>query len=302
MRNVSGTISSIFILTRTKEDILYIVDRENHRILESDLKGGMAEIILGRSDGSSGSDTQSFDHPNDIYVSSSTFKRYVVDTFNHRILVFEPNSKEGSIIFGTGQPVIESIETTGLNQPMSITMDNNQTLYIADYGNNRIVSFNLQNNQVNSYLNGSIDSNIDRHEYVLTPISIKYSFKSDSFVIGQEKGFNVIRWKKGEKRWTLIAGSASSQLNGTSRTLFNEVCSINVDEYDNTYVNDCQNNRIQFYRGDLTKGKTIAGVIQAPGNNSYLFNGSTSIALDSNKNLYVADSNNTRIQKFIQLF
>lgn len=184
---------------------------------------------------------------------------------------------------------------------MSITMDGNQTLYIADFKNNRILSIHTTNPNEKKIILALPDENRDRHEYVITPISIKYSSKSSSLVIGQQTGYNAIRWIIGESRWKLVAGSASSELSGTSRTLFNNVCSINIDEFDNTYVNDCENARIQFYRGDLTKGKTIAGVLQAPGNNSYLFNHSTSIALDKAKNLYVADSKNYRIQKFIQL-
>lgn len=198
-----------------------------------------------------------------------------------------------------GQIVNETTTVTGLNHPMSITMDDNSILYIADYGNNRILGIHLTD-ESNRFVVIPSSAN-QRNEYIYTPISIKYSFNDQTLVVAQEKGFNVVRWNFINKSWTLIAGSASSELSGTSRTLFNQLCSINIDKKNNTYVNDCNNYRIQFYKGDLTKGKTIAGVIQAPGNNSYLFNQSNSIALDSKFNLFVADSNNYRIQKFLQL-
>ena len=200
----------------------------------------------------------------------------------------------------SGQPVNETNQITGLYQPMSITMDEiNSILYIADYGNNRILSIDSTDTNKRTIVIPS--SSNQRNQFISTPISIKYSSQTRSLVIAQEKGFNVVRWILGDQSWTLIAGSASSELSGTSRTLFNQLCSINIDKKENSYVNDCRNSRIQFYKGDLTKGKTIAGVIQAPGNNSYLFNYSTSIALDSKFNLFVADSNNFRIQKFLQL-
>ena len=186
--------------------------------------------------------------------------------------------------------------TDQLNSPMSLTIQAKVNLFIADYGNNRIVLFNLTTGLSTLYLN---QINSDRSTYVLTPISIKAD--SNSLVIAQATGFNVIRWVKDSPKWSLIAGSASSDLNGTSRTLFNQLCSSTIDAFGNTYVNDCYNQRIQFYAGDMTKGRTIAGVIQARGNNIYTFNFPTAIALDTNLNLYVADSNNFRIQKFNSL-
>jgi hypothetical protein len=182
---------------------------------------------------------------------------------------------------------------------MSLTMDDSSLLYIADYGNNQILSCNLTTNQSKIYI--GYNPNGNRHTYVLTPISIKYDSQSNSLVIAQQFGYNVVRWKLDSNSWTLIAGSASSELSGRSRTLFNQLCNVNIDQFNSTYVVDCFNQRIQYYRGDLTQGKTIAGVIQAPGNSSYLFNNATSITFDINYNLYVADSYNYRIQKFPQL-
>lgn len=179
---------------------------------------------------------------------------------------------------------------------MSITMGSSSTIYIADYGNNRIIEYNLNTTKSQIYL--ELKSDKERHQYVLTPISIKYDVNSNSLVIAQEYGYNVIRWIINSSAWTLIAGSASSDLSGTSRTLFNRLCDIDIDSQNNTYVDDCYNQRIQFYNGDLTKGRTIAGVILAIGNNSYIFNTPSAIKLDKDNNIYVADTLNYRIQFF----
>jgi len=191
--------------------------------------------------------------------------------------------------------------TTQLNQPMALTMDENYIIYVADYGNNRIVSCSQTNTMITVII--PYNSNGDRNTYVYTPISIQYDSYTNSLVIAQQMGYNVIRWSLNSTTkttsWTLIAGSASSELSGTSRTLFNEVCYTDIDQFGHTYVVDCYNQRIQYYLGDLIQGRTIAGVIQASGNNSYLFNYPTTLTYDSKMNLYVADSNNYRIQKFI---
>jgi sugar lactone lactonase YvrE len=182
---------------------------------------------------------------------------------------------------------------------MSVTMDGNSNLYIADYGNNRIIQLNLTTNQSQILIPYNINGN--RNTYVYTPISIKFDQITNTLVIGQQLGYNVVRWSMETSYWQLIGGSANSNLNGTSRTLFNSVCSIDIDDQSNTYVNDCYNQRIQFFQGDGTPGKTIAGVIQATGNTSFLFNQPTAITFDQNNNLYVADSNNFRIQLFQRL-
>lgn len=181
---------------------------------------------------------------------------------------------------------------------MSVTIDNNSTMYIADYGNNRIISYYLINKQSQIYLDYATHKDSDRQTYVITPITIKYDLTTDTIVIAQELGFNVIRWNKTSLSWSLIAGSASSELNGTSRTLFNNLCYVTVGQYGYVYVADCYNQRIQFYKTDLSKGKTIAGVISARGTNSYTFNQPTSVTFDLENNLYVSDSMNYRIQKF----
>jgi hypothetical protein len=183
---------------------------------------------------------------------------------------------------------------------MSVTMDTKKNnIYIADYGNDRIIQFNLDNQNTQIFL--QFNPNNDRNTCVKTPISVRFDIQSTTLVIAQEQGFNVIRWDLNSTYWTLIAGSASSELQGTSRTLFQTLCGANIDSLGNTYVADCNNQRIQFYQGDLTKGRTIGGVIGASGNNTYLLYYPTATILDGNSNLYVADSNNFRIQMFKQL-
>ena len=162
-----------------------------------------------------------------------------------------------------------------------------------------MISFNLISNQTNIHL--EYKNNLARDRYVLTPISVKYDSLTKSLVIAQELGFNVIRWRIDSSTWTLVAGSALSDLNGTSRTLFNKLCQVAINSKNNTFVADCYNQRIQFFRADLTPGKTLAGVISAKGSNAYLFDQPTAIALDQRQDLYVADSNNFRIQMFQQI-
>ncbi|CAF3804612.1 unnamed protein product [Rotaria sp. Silwood1] len=288
------TLGNISGLSFDGDYNLYIVDKTKHRIvsLTDDIT-----IIVGHPNGTNGNDSTSLNFPNDIYIDKSN-NIYIADTNNHRIQVWNKESKQVTTIFGTDG---KGTGTNQLDSPMSVTMDDNSCIYIADYGNNRIISFNISNNQANKYLEKT--NNLERHQYVETPISIKFDSVTKTIVIAQEKGYNVIRWNINSEYWTLIAGSASSDLTGISRTLFNKLCYVYVDKYAHIYVADCINQRIQFFTysaTELVKGRTIAGVISAVGNNSYIFNHPTAITLDQYGNLFVADSLNYRIQKFKQ--
>ncbi|CAF1104887.1 unnamed protein product [Rotaria magnacalcarata] len=273
---------------------LYIVDKTYHRVYRLNKDYNVLKFI-GSANGLAGSDLNSLNSPHDIYIASPN-KIYIADTNNSRIVCWDPSIGNLSLVYGsTNSP------TNPLNSPMSVTMDSNSIMYVADYGNNRIVSFNINDKLPKFSLELASNQNNERETYVITPITIKYDTTMNSIIIAQETGYNVIRWDTSSTpaKWTLIAGSASSELSGTSRTLFNKVCYANVDPYGNTYVADCYNQRIQYYQGDLTKGRTIAGVILAKGTNPYLFNQPTSVTLDKDNNLYVSDSNNYRIQKFL---
>ena len=55
-----------------------------------------------------------------------------------------------------------------------------------------------------------------------------------------------------------------------------------------------------FFSIDQSTGVTIAGMTGVAGNSSTLLNSPYSVALDSQLNLYVSDTNNHRVQKFFR--
>ncbi|CAF1130768.1 unnamed protein product [Adineta steineri] len=291
LNGINNSLGIISSLAFDSQSNLYLCDQTMHRILQYSSVQMNLILIAGYANGTNGSDVNSFNSPNDIYIDSSN-QIYVADTLNHRIIKRTKDSNQGTIIVGTGTSGSASNQ---LNSPMSLTMGGD-CLYIADYGNNRIIQYNLTTSTANIYI--GYDTTQLRNTYVYTPISIRYHSPTTSLVIGQQLGYNVVRWTLGGKNWNLIAGSVSSDLNGTSRTLFNRICSVAVDTQMDTYIADCDNQRIQFFQGDGTKGRTIAGVIQAIGNNSYIFNQPNAIVLNTNLDFYVADSINYRIQMF----
>ena len=285
-RNQSlGEVSS---LAFDADDHLYIVDKSKHRVLKR-LGSSALLLVVGHINGSEGSNSLSLHSPNDI-VLHGTSNLYVADTFNDRIQFYANGSREGvTLLLGTGSSAIK--------RPMSLAVDRRSSvLFIADYGNDRIIRFDLTSKEWTILIDRS--TGLDRSSYLRNPISIQFDERNGTLLVAQESSFNIVRCPVPFSRWTLVAGSAGSDLSGTSRTLFNQLCSFSLDSSGKVLVADCINERIQYFDDDLAKGRTVAGVIRANGSNPYVFRRPTSIAFDSKDNLHVADSLNYRIQVF----
>ncbi|CAF1580445.1 unnamed protein product, partial [Didymodactylos carnosus] len=71
-----------------------------------------------------------------------------------------------------------------------------------------------------------------------------------------------------------------------------------IDRNQNVYVADYNNQRVQQWQSGQKNGSTIAGVTDQGGNGFNQFNRPTSVFVDTNDNLYVADRDNYRIQRW----
>lgn len=96
-----------------------------------------------------------------------------------------------------------------------------------------------------------------------------------------------------------MTGSASGAA-GNSSTTLNSPWGVTFDFLGNVYVADRYNHRIQFYQVNQTNVTTIAGTSTISGTSAIRFNEPISVELDSQLNLYVADAQNERIQKFFR--
>ena len=129
------------------------------------------------------------------------------------------------------------------------------------------------------------------------PFAIYLDLTSNSLIIANRGVNNIVKWVLGASTWTLLVGSGSGS-SGSSSTLLNGPCGVILDPLGNIYVADTSNHRIQFFRKGQTNGTTVAGVTGVSGSTDLLLSGPYAIRLDIDNSLYVADTNNQRIQKF----
>jgi len=131
------------------------------------------------------------------------------------------------------------------------------------------------------------------------PIGLLFDAYSNNLIIANAGGCNIVRYTFGATNWQRIVGAINGTCGSTS-TLLNSPHDMAFDPMGNLYVADRNNHRIQFFNADQLNGTTIAGITSSVDNNATTLNAPSSVKLDGQLNLYVADRHNHRIQKFLR--
>ncbi|CAF4357657.1 unnamed protein product, partial [Rotaria magnacalcarata] len=188
--------------------------------------------------------------------------------------------------------------TNQLCYPYNVIRDSSTgNIYVADTVNQRVVRY-LPGASSGTVVAGGNGQGFNNYQ-LNYPIGLYYDSSTNSLVIANAGANNIVRWVIGASNWTLLAGSQNGTIGATSTLLYYPVCAT-FDLYGNMYVADTYNHRIQFFASGSQTGTTIAGVAGTQGSNSTLLKFPYTLILDSNLNMYVADSANQRIQKFLR--
>jgi hypothetical protein len=285
--------------------------------------------------GSSGSALNQLNSPWNIYLDQKTNILYIADSQNHRIVKWLPNASSGTIIVGTGTSGSQPYQ---LNTPRDVFVDSLDNIYVADAGNIRVQFFPngstigttvsatwgvgavygvfVYNQSIYAcdYTNGAVWDNG-------TTAAGNQGLGSNSNQLNQPQGFTVdalnnqstmyvanskqhtiVQWLPGASTGSVVAGTngIANNLNNT----FNFPLAVKLDSFSNLFVVDNNNHRIQLYcryPSISSNGRTIAGVTSISGISAMYLNYPAGLALDSSLNLYVSDTSNHRIQKFMRI-
>ena len=312
---ISGSPGSANNQLNTPHDIfldyannLYIADRENHRIQKYLFGSSIGQRVAGNVTVGSSSDKLRF--PSRVLLDSNE-DLYIADTFNHRIQFWRKGDNFGTTVAGTGKknkqnkvifPSYNSLSlgsagnsSNELDNPYGIVLHpTSNTFYIADSFNNRIMSYILGNNSGTLVFgfNGGGNNNTQLYR----PVGLHFDILTNSLVITNHAAHKIVRYVLGSSLSTLIVGGAY----GTTPAQFANPTEATFDPMGNLYVSDKSNHRIQFFYAGQLNGTTIAGITSVNGTNSTTLALPNSLRLDSQLNLYVADTYNHRIQKFLR--
>lgn len=247
--------------------------------------------VSGSADGTNGAASFAIDAANlcGIAVDTNSGSVYVADTGNSTIRRLTPAGADWVVTTIAGQPGVTG-SSDGTNNaatfyyPAGLTLGTNGNLFVLDTLNSLVREISPQGTNwvtktVAAFPGGSIEYGItcDEHGNLFTVSS------SQIQEISPTNDWQVV---------PIAGGAAFAGLEG-----------IAVDTNDNLYVVDAIDSNVHelVYSGSNWVDKTIAGVSGVSGyadgtNAASAFNSPASIALDSQGNLYVADSGNDTIR------
>ncbi|CAF4176562.1 unnamed protein product, partial [Adineta steineri] len=290
----ANRFSEPYVLKFDSSNALIVSDTLNHRVQKWIIGNSSGITVIGHANGTAGSSSASLYRPVGLALDSSD-NIYVADKSNDRIMFWANGASSGSMIAGTGS---SGSANNQFSNPNMIERDSNSgTLYISDVNNHRIIEY-LQGASSSTVMAGGNGPGLNTSQ-LWFPFGFTLDLSTNSLIIANYAAHNVVRWVIGATDWTLLAGSATGA-SGSSSTLLNNPVGVALDQYHNLYVADAANHRIQFFLAGQFSATTIAGLTGSPGISATQLNKPYGILLDGQLNLYVADSANNRVQRFLR--
>ncbi|CAF4431634.1 unnamed protein product [Rotaria sp. Silwood2] len=176
----------------------------------------------------------------------------------------------------------------GINQlsnPWGLYVDDDQTVYVADRANHRIVEWKwgATSGQVVAGENGQGSG---AHQ-LYNPLDVIVDKERDSLIICDHWNRRVVRWPR---------------RNGTSgETIISNIdCwGLTMDENGSLYVTDNGKGEVRRYRRGESKGTVVAGV-NGSGNRLDQLSDPQYVFVDRDHSVYVSDERNHRVMKWVE--
>ncbi|CAF1354135.1 unnamed protein product [Rotaria sp. Silwood1] len=227
----------------------------------------------------------------------------------------------------------EGSEINQLDYPEGLYVDDDQTIYVADWLNHRIVEWKSGATNGKVVAGGNGGGN-EAHQLYL-PQDVIIDKESDSLIISDRENRRVVGWSRrngtrgetiisniacigltmddngslyvvdvekhevrrykiGDTQGTVVAGG-----NGKGHRLDQLSYShyVFVDRDHSVYVSDWENNRVMKWEEGAKQGIVVAGG-QGQGNNLTQLNHPQGVFVDQLGTVYVADSHNNRIMRW----
>jgi sugar lactone lactonase YvrE len=184
-----------------------------------------------------------------------------------------------TIVGGNGQ----GERLNQLSLPYSIFIDDNQTIYVADCGNDRIVSWKQgeKNGQIVAGGNGKGN----RTNQLNGPSGVIADKNNNSFIICDRDNRRVVQW--------------SSQTGASKHLIISNIdcCGLAMDNNGNLYVSDTEKHEVRRWRIGDDHGTIVAGGY-GKGDQLNQLNCPIYIFVDQHYSVYVSDSKNHRVMKW----
>lgn len=286
---------------------------ENKRVLASvPRKAGMGEDLIGDGNVST---SAKLSFPSAI-APDQNGNLYISDTYNHRIRKLDIKNGIISTVVGNGRDGFKGDKgpatEASLSEPTGIVLDQEGNIYIADLRNNKIRKVEKATGIINTFAGNGDDfftgDDAPAVDAALSgPGGLAIDKKGNIYIADTFN--NCIRMVDAKTGIiSTVAGDGDrykyNQM-GTSTKSLSRPYSIAIDSEGNIYTTDSDNHlirRIDKKSGEITNiagnGKIGISPDGTPSNEAML-NYPFGLAIDSDNNIYVADTFNHRIRKII---
>ncbi|CAF5131807.1 unnamed protein product, partial [Rotaria sp. Silwood1] len=177
----------------------------------------------------------------------------------------------------------EGSETNQLYHPFGLYVDDDQTIYVADYGNHRIVEWKSGATNGKVVAGGNGEGN-GAHQ-LNGPFDVIIDKEDDSLIISDGWNSRVVRWPR---------------RNGTrGETIISNISCIGLTMDDNgfLYVVDYKEHEVRRYKIGDTKATVVAGG-NGQGNRLDQLSNPRYVFVDRDHSVYVSDNENHRVMKW----
>ena len=164
-------------------------------------------------------------------------------------------------------------------------IDDDQTIYIADYENHRIVEWKKNSNNSQIVAGGNGEGN--RNDQLNEPVKVVIDQQNDSLIICDQGNRRVVRWPRRNGRTGEILIS-------------NILCwDLMMDKDGYLYVSDREKHEIRRWKIGEENGTIVAGG-NGQGDRLDQLNNPTNIFIDEDHSVYVSDKDNHRVMKWVK--
>jgi sugar lactone lactonase YvrE len=264
-------------LSITENDVMYISDVGNHRIVVVDLNSATKKFTIGSGPGSN---LSQFNHSSDHFIVNTSL--YVLDTDNRRVQKLSLNGSDPTTVFHSDQ----------LNSSFYLYVDNDDNIYVSDTWNHRVLL--VHSNSTNFSIVAGTGVRGSNNDQLNVPYGV-FVDHNKTIYIADRHNHRIMKWFSGASAGILAAGNGTL---GSGATQLNEPRYIIVDRNEYMYISDNKNARIIRWAPNATFGTCIAACTGAIGTAPTQLNDPHSLAFDSNGSLYVTEWENHRVQKF----
>ncbi|CAG7645008.1 hypothetical protein PAESOLCIP111_04856 [Paenibacillus solanacearum] len=262
---------------------VYVSDTGNGRVQKL---SGSTWTAIGKNGPAAGTGLNEFSSPVGVAVDGSG-NVYVAEMSNHVVLKL---TGAAPVVFGGVEGPVSGNALGEFNTPNGIAVDSSGNVYVADGNNFRIQKLPAGDSTWTSFGVGTWGTGNGQFKFAAA-VAVD---KSGNMYVADASNHRV---QKLSPTGAYVTAWGNGTVVGTGPGQFSNPNGVAVDKDGNVYVADTDNNRIQRLAaagGSWTSyGKSGNSTGSALGE----FNKPKGLAVDGDGNVYVADSENNRIQK-----